>query len=1106
MATTGNTLATAYIQLIPSFEGAEGTIKQQLGAETDGAGEAIGESLASRIKKAILAAGIGKAVVSTIKTAIGEGAALEQSIGGIETLFKDSADTMTAYAKEAYMTAGLSANEYMEQATSFAAGLIASTGGNTAEAAEVANMALIDMSDNANKMGSDMESLQNAYQGFAKQNYTMLDNLKLGYGGTKEEMARLLEDAEKLSGVHYDIDNLADVYNAIHVIQESLDITGTTSKEAAETFSGSFAAMKAAAQNLMGYMTNKNLWMDVLPAVQQLVEAAGTFLFDNAIPMLSNFVLFIPTALSYAIDMIVERIRGAGMEGVKEFLNDFIINTETLLFSVGELVATVAAWIWEHRGEFLEVGKACIQSFVDGIAQNIALPDEVYQKLPGMLEGAIKAFGFLKLGSMISKTITPIIDMFGESGIIGKILKPLGAAFTSAGGGFAGLKAALGTVIGPIGIIGAAVAALAGAFTHLWTTNEDFRDSMTEIWNNISKTVSRFCSGIVDRINALGYEFGDITEVISALWQELCDFLAPIFEGVWKQVEVILTGALDAITGIVDIFIALFQGDWDLFWEGIQEVWDACWYFILDTVQNVIDTILNCVSEFLSWFGIEWQPNLDEINEAWRQVWAKVAEFVDSTIGFIEDICGAFIDLFNGDWDGFCSKISEAWSNAWTGIKNFASETWENLKKLWSPVGQWFQRKWNELWTGISDFFSEIWRKITTKCSEFWNGIKTKADEIWHSFADPVTEAWENVKATVWTGIRLVGSVFDAAWKIITLPFAFIWENCKEVVFEVWDNIKTFVSETWEAIKTKAEEIFTPIRDLLSDTWTAISDTATEAWNNITAFFAESWEAIKAKAEEIFTPIRDFIVETWTAVQTKATEIWTAITGFFTDTWNGIKSKADEAFTSTRDTVTGAFQSVKDKTTEIWDNIKGFCSDTWNSIKTTASNVFEGIKDAITAPIEKAKEIIRNIVDTIKGFFEGMNIQLPHIKLPHFSVNPPGWDIGDLLHGSIPSLGIEWYKNGGIMTEPTVFGRRGDNLMVGGEAGAEAVLPLSDFYRHLDKSIQGGQQISAAETDRLIGKLEEVASRLEAAFDIKLDGRSVAKSVDKHMQRLAVAR
>lgn len=245
-------MAKAYVQIVPSAQGIKGALEDVFGKETDGLGTktglSIGTQLVGTIKKVVAAAGIGK----LIKDSLDMGGALQQSIGGIETLFKDSADTVKQYAAQAYQTVGLSANDYMEQTTSFAASLLSSVSEDTNAAAQLANMAMVDMADNANKMGTDMQDIQNAYQGFAKQNYTMLDNLKLGYGGTQTEMQRLLTDAERISGVHYDLGNLADMYSAIHVIQREMDITGTTAREAATTLTGSFASMSAAFQNVLG--------------------------------------------------------------------------------------------------------------------------------------------------------------------------------------------------------------------------------------------------------------------------------------------------------------------------------------------------------------------------------------------------------------------------------------------------------------------------------------------------------------------------------------------------------------------------------------------------------------------------------------------------------------------------------------------------------------------------------------------------------------------------------------------------------------------------------------------------------------------------------------
>lgn len=286
------TLANAYVQILPSAKGMKDNLSKVLDNEMPSGqsqGERLGSGIVSGVKKMIAAAGIG----AMLKNAMSEGAALEQSVGGVETLFKDSADIVIANAQNAYKTAGLSANEYMETVTSFSATLLQGLGGDTTKAAAIANKAVIAMSDNANKFGTNMQSIMNAYQGFAKQNYTMLDNLKLGYGGTQEEMARLINDSGVLgNAIEVTADTVKEVpfdkvIAAIGVIQDNLGVTGTTAKEAASTFSGSMASMKASAKNLLGALASGE---NVEEATGKFVGTAETFLRDNFLPMLSRII------------------------------------------------------------------------------------------------------------------------------------------------------------------------------------------------------------------------------------------------------------------------------------------------------------------------------------------------------------------------------------------------------------------------------------------------------------------------------------------------------------------------------------------------------------------------------------------------------------------------------------------------------------------------------------------------------------------------------------------------------------------------------------------------------------------------------------------------
>lgn len=359
-------MAKAYVQIVPSAQGIKGALEDVFGKETDGLGTktglSIGTQLVGTIKKVVAAAGIGK----LIKDSLDMGGALQQSIGGIETLFKDSDDTVKQYAAQAYQTVGLSANDYMEQTTSFAASLLSSVSKDTNAAAQLANMAMVDMADNANKMGTDMQDIQNAYQGFAKQNYTMLDNLKLGYGGTQAEMQRLLTDAEKISGVHYDLGNLADMYSAIHVIQQEMDITGTTAREAATTLTGSFAAMKAAAQNVLG---NWSTGADLTAPLQALTDTARTYLVGNLLPMIGNVLQGIPQVIYGLVPEVVQtgtELLGSLAQGFTQGIPDFLANALPQLLSFTENLR-------ENAGEFVNAGLDMITQLANGLIAG--LPD-----------------------------------------------------------------------------------------------------------------------------------------------------------------------------------------------------------------------------------------------------------------------------------------------------------------------------------------------------------------------------------------------------------------------------------------------------------------------------------------------------------------------------------------------------------------------------------------------------------------------------------------------------------------------------------------------------------------------------------------------------------
>ena len=293
-------LGKAYVQIVPSAEGISGSISKAIGGEATSAGKSAGMNIAGAIKGMIAAAGIGTAIKSTLEA----GGNLQQSFGGLETIYGEAADAAKKYASEA-AAAGISANDYAEQAVSFGASLKQAFAGDTTKAVEAANTAIMDMTDNAAKMGTPIENIQNAYQGFAKGNYTMLDNLKLGFGGTKTEMQRLLDTASAMPeamGKTFDINNLGDVYEAIHLIQQDLGLTGVAAAEAEGTFTGSLGAMKASAENLMANLTLGN---DISDDIFNLMGNIQNFVMGNLAPMIGNILAALPELLSGAGTLLI---------------------------------------------------------------------------------------------------------------------------------------------------------------------------------------------------------------------------------------------------------------------------------------------------------------------------------------------------------------------------------------------------------------------------------------------------------------------------------------------------------------------------------------------------------------------------------------------------------------------------------------------------------------------------------------------------------------------------------------------------------------------------------------------------------------------------------
>lgn len=577
------------------------------------------------------------------------------------------------------------------------------------------------------------------------------------------------------------------------------------------------------------------------------------------------------------------------------------------------------------------------------------------------------------------------------------------------------LAAALGGVSLPAIAIIAVITAVALAFTNLWKNNEEFRNKITAIWDGIKAKFDEFGQGIVDRLNALGFEFEDITEVMKAVWDGFCEVLAPIFEGVFQQISNILNEALDILTGLFDIFAGIFTGDWDMVWQGVQEVFGAVWDFVVATFENWISTFTSLADTVLGWFGTDWET-----------VWTNVKTF------------------FSDTWNA----ISSFFSGILTGIKTFFTDTWNAIVSFFSGI--------------LSGIYSSVTGTMTEIHDTFTN--------IWDSITGFLSGAWETIKNIVTVGIMAVKEIISAAFQIITLPFRFIWENCKDTVLSIWETIKSVIGEKIDAVKEKITTVTTAISNVASAAWNAISSTASSLWEGIKGTIGSKIDAAKEKVSTATSTITSVASSAWSSVSSTASSLWSTIsstvsskisaassavssatstiTSVASSAWSSVSSAASSKWESVRSTISSKLSSAQSTVSSLMSGITSTMSSGLSSALSTVSGKFSSIYSTISSKMSAARDAVGNAISALKSKFN-FSWSLPHLKLPHvsisgsFSINPP----------SVPHFGISWYKDGGILTRPTIFGAAGNNLLAGGEAGAEAVVPLATLWDKLETMI-----------------------------------------------------
>lgn len=651
-----------------------------------------------------------------------------------------------------------------------------------------------------------------------------------------------------------------------------------------------------------------------------------------------------------------------------------------------------------------------IQNFVD--------------KLNAMDEGQKETI--LRIGMFVA-ALAPMLMGLGKvitfSANVSRALGTLSAGLVKAGGFSGVFTKALGLITSPAAIVVGAIAAITAVIIHLWNTNEDFRNTITAIWQKIKDAFTTFAAGISERLSALGITFSDVTSAIKTIWDGFCNLLAPVLEAAFNTIAIALQTAFNVILGIWDVFSAVFSGDWSGAWEAVKGIFSSVWDGLKEYFSTIIGAVKGVADVFLGWFGTNWET-------------------------------------------------------VWNGVKTF-------FEGIWNGISSFFEGIWN----GISTFCTTVWNGIVTNVTAFCTTVHDTISTIFNAVKDVVSNVWETIKNVVQVAIMFIVEVIKAAFELITVPFRFIWENCRDTIISVWETIKsavqtainfvkdniitpvmnaisTTITTVWNAIQTTFTTVINAIKSAVQTAWNFMKDSViTPVMNGIKTVITTVWNAIKTAVQTVVNAIKTTVQTVFNAVKTTVTTIWNAIKTGTSTAWNAVKTAVTTPINAAKSAVTSAINGIKSTISSVWNSVKSATSSTWNAIKT-----------AITTPINAAKTAVGNAISAIRSKFN-FSWSLPHLKLPHpsisgsFSLNPP----------SVPHFSISWYKNGGIMTKPTAFGAAGDTLLAGGEAGAEAILPLKQFYDRLG--------------DMLDKKLDAIMTGTTVYVYVTMDGEVVATKV-----------
>lgn len=801
------------------------------------------------------AAAAGVAAIS--KQAVESYADYEQLVGGVETLFKDSADKVQEYANEAFRTAGLSANEYMETVTGFSASLLQSLEGDTEKAAEKSNQALIDMSDNANKMGSDMEMIKNAYSGFAKANYTMLDNLKLGYGGTKQEMERLLADAEKFSGIHYDISSYADIIDAIHVIQTEMGITGTTAKEAATTISGSIGMMKSSWQNLITGVADDSQDFDKL--IDNFVDSVDT--------VAGNIMPRVEQALN-GVGKLVEKLVPNIIERIPEILTSTL---PTLTSAVTKLMSTLGNTITANADTLLLSAVNLLDDVFHKIAESPSIGDGLNELVETLSNRIPQIFGYLtSIGIKIAEKIADGVVENTDA-----ILNGISRVFSD--------------IIDSIGVI--APVLIDTGFQILMKIGEGIIEHVPDLIETAIVTLEDFAAYLADNASVMLPKLvklvGDIAkmltdpEAIGRLVDVGIDIIMTLTDAIIQAIPTLVNALPEIIqnivTAITDNLPKLLDAGWDII-KALTEALFANLPLIIDAGGQIIDSL-----------GTGLVQALMQLWEKKEEIYNTIAELIIEAYHFAVDAASENIRKMGVALVKAISKIAPVLLKYIKKAKKLGIEFVMNIITGFNNKINALKKAVTELTTAIKNKFDEIVKKAKewgqNLIQKITDGIKNKINAAKQAMQD-ITTAIKNKFA------EAINKAIDWGKSLIQK----IVDGIKAKI----QAIKDAVSEVKKAITEKFEEIINKAKEWGQNTIGNFVDKLKEKWENIKQKIFDIKDAIADKFGEIVEGAKnwgkqtiahfiDNIQSKWNDFKYKVENVADKIHGIFKDLIDGAK-------------------------------------------------------------------------------------------------------------------------------------------------------------------------------------------------------------------------